>query len=64
MNNQNTQTTATGRHRPSAFRSASDFLSLDDAIQEFEQYYILRLLSLNHGHRRRTSTQNVRNSWD
>ena len=46
---------ATGRHRPPAFHITSDFLSLDEAIQEFEQQYILRLLTLNRGHRGKTS---------
>ena len=55
MNSKETQASTASRHRPPAFQSISDFLSLDDATQEFEQYYILRLLALNHGHRGKTA---------
>ncbi len=55
MNSKATQASATVRLRPPAFQITSDFLPLDDAIQEFEQQYILRLLTLNRGHRGKTS---------
>ena len=55
VNSKNTQASAASRHRSPAFRISSDVLSLDDALQEFERRYILRLLTLNRGHRGKTA---------